>query len=95
MIARTRHIRWSVLSLALPVTASSLLQRAEGILSVFLVGGLGPEAIAAVGLSQLLIFIATTLLGGFSVSGTVVIAQLVGARRTQEAKFAASQCCVG
>ncbi len=90
MTGRINPIRWSVLTLALPVTVSSLLQRAEGILGVFLVGGLGTDAIAAVGLSQLLIFIATTLLAGLSVSGTVVVAQLWGARRMHEAGLAAA-----
>lgn len=89
MIPRLSRIRRSVLRLALPVTLSSLLQRAEGILAIMLVGGLGTEAIAAVGLSQLLIFIATTLLAGLSVSGTVVVAQLWGARRQQDAGEAA------
>lgn len=89
MIARLSRIRRSVLRLALPVTLSSLLQRAEGILAIMLVGGLGTEAIAAVGLSQLLIFIATTLLAGLSVSGTVVVAQLWGARRQEDAGEAA------
>ncbi len=89
--SRISPIRWSVLTLALPVTLSSLLQRAEGILAVFLVGGLGPDSIAAVGLSQLLIFIATTLLAGLSASGTVVIAQLWGAQRRTDAGIAATQ----
>lgn len=94
MNGRLSPIRWSVLTLALPVTVSSLLQRAEGILAVFLVGGLGTESIAAVGLSQLLIFIATTLLAGLSVSGTVVVAQLWGARRTGDAGEAATHLLV-
>lgn len=84
MTAVTR-IRKSVLSLALPVTVSSLLQRAEGIVAVFLVGGLGAESIAAVGLGQLLAFIGTTLLSGLSVGANVLVAQLWGARRVKDA----------
>ena len=79
------RIRRSVLSLALPVTVSSLLQRAEGIVAVFLVGGLGAEPIAAVGLGQLLAFIGTTLVSGLSVGANVLVAQLWGARRTRDA----------
>ena len=79
------RIRKSVLNLALPVTVSSLLQRAEGIVAVFLVGGLGAEPIAAVGLGQLLIFIGTTLLSGLSVGVNVLVAQLWGARRVKDA----------
>lgn len=88
MAALTR-IRKSVLTLALPVTVSSLLQRAEGIAAVFLVGGLGAGPIAAVGLGQLLAFIGTTLLSGLSVGANVLVAQLWGARRTHDAGEAA------
>ncbi|MCP9452644.1 MAG: MATE family efflux transporter [Nitrospira sp.] len=85
-----RHrIRRSVLTLALPVTVSTFLQRAEGIVAVFLVGGLGAESIAAVGLGQLLLFIGTTLLSGLSVSANVLVAQLWGAKRLHDAGEAA------
>ncbi len=83
------RIRRSVMTLALPVTVSSLLQRTEGIVAVFLVGGLGAIPIAAVGLGQLLAFIATTLVSGLSVGTNVVIAQLWGARRQEDAGQAA------
>jgi MATE family, multidrug efflux pump len=83
------QIRRSVLALALPVTVSSLLQRTEGIVAVFLVGGLGAIPIAAVGLGQLLAFIATTLVSGLSVGSNVIVAQLWGARRHHEAGQAA------
>ncbi len=83
------QIRRSVLTLALPITVSSLLQRAEGIVAVFLVGGLGATSIAAVGLGQLLAFVATTLVSGLSVGTNVIVAQLWGARRRQDAGEAA------
>ncbi|NJN70739.1 MAG: MATE family efflux transporter [Nitrospira sp.] len=83
------QIRRSVLTLALPITVSSLLQRAEGIVAVFLVGGLGATSIAAVGLGQLLAFVATTLVSGLSVGTNVIVAQLWGARRQQDAGEAA------
>ena len=89
MAARTR-IRKTVLNLALPVTVSTLLFRAEGIVAVFLVGGLGAGPIAAVGLGQLLAFIGTTLLSGLSVGANVLVAQLWGARRARDAGEAAS-----
>ena len=83
------QIRRSVLVLALPVTLTTLLQRAEGIVAVFLVGGLGATSIAAVGLGQLLAFIATTLISGISVGTNVIVAQLWGARRHRDAGEAA------
>jgi Na+-driven multidrug efflux pump len=74
MASSIAQIRKSVLTLALPVTVSTLLQRTEGIAAVFLVGGLGATSIAAVGLGQLLAFIATTLVSGLSVGANVLIA---------------------
>lgn len=83
------QIRRSVMVLALPVTVTTLLQRAEGIVAIFLVGGLGATSIAAVGLGQLLAFVATTLVSGVSVGTNVIVAQLWGARRRQDAGEAA------
>src|SRR5262249_59579631 len=82
------QIRKSVMTLALPVTISSLLQRSEGIVAVFFVGGLGAIPIAAVGLGQLLAFIATTLVSGLSVGTNVIVAQLWGARRRHDPRQA-------
>src|ERR1700704_931977 len=90
MASRIAQIRKSVLTLALPVPVSSLLQRTEGIVAVFLVGGLGARSIAAVGLGQLLAFMATTLVSGLSVGANVLIAQLWGARRTKDVGEAAT-----
>ncbi|MGE3979031.1 MAG: MATE family efflux transporter [Nitrospira sp.] len=83
------QIRRSVMTLALPVTLTTFLQRAEGIVAVLLVGGLGATSIAAVGLGQLLAFVATTLVSGISVGTNVIVAQLWGARRWQDAGEAA------
>jgi putative MATE family efflux protein len=90
MASHVAQIRKSVLTLALPVTVSTLLQRTEGIAAVFLVGGLGATSIAAVGLGQLLAFMATTLVSGLSVGANVLIAQLWGARRTKDVGEAAT-----
>lgn len=89
MNSKPSQIRRAVLTLALPVTVSSLLQRTEGILDIFLVGGLGATAIAAVGIGQLLVFFAVTVVASLTVGATVVIAQLWGARRFTDAGQAA------
>lgn len=89
MNSKPNQIRRAVLTLALPVTVSSLLQRTEGILDIFLVGGLGATAIAAVGIGQLLVFFAVTVVASLTVGATVVIAQLWGARRFTDAGQAA------
>src|SRR5438105_15370036 len=86
---RISQIRRTVMTLALPVTISSLLQRTEGILDIFLVGGLGASSIAAVGIGQLLVFFLMTLVAGLSVGATVVIANLWAAHRLAVAVEAA------
>ncbi|MBI3609554.1 MAG: MATE family efflux transporter [Nitrospirae bacterium] len=86
-----RQIRREIFTLAVPVVLSSLLQRGVSIIDIFLVGGLGKEAIAAVGIGQLLIFISMTVIWGLSSGTTVVIAQLYGGRRQPEAARIAFQ----
>ncbi len=82
-------IRRNVVNLSLPVLLSSLLQRLVSIVDIFLVGGVGAAAIAAVGLGQLLIFVTMTVFWGLSTGTTVVIAQLWGAGRRKDARHAA------
>jgi len=84
-------IRKQVFSLALPVVLSSLLQRSVGIVDIFLVGGLGASAIAAVGMAQLMVFVVMSLSWGINIGVTVLVAQLWGADRKQEAAKAAYQ----
>jgi putative MATE family efflux protein len=90
-------IRRSVIGLSLPVLLSSLFQRLVSIVDIFLVGGLGASAIAAVGLGQLLIFVTMTIFWGLATGTTVVIAHLWGAGLKGEARgtaFTALLCCV-
>jgi len=82
----TRTIRRDMVRLALPIVASSLMERTVSITDVFLVGALGAPAISAVGLSQLVIFLVLSLTTGLVMGSTVVIAQLIGAGRTAQAR---------
>jgi len=86
-----KEVRREIVSLALPVVLSSLLQRSVSVVDIFLVGGLGARAIAAVGIGQLLIFISMTVIWGLSSGTTVVIAQLCGGQRQLEAARIAFQ----
>ena len=63
-----KNIRQQVFSLALPVVLSSLLQRSVGIVDIFLVGGLGASAIAAVGIAQIMVFVMMSLSWGINES---------------------------
>jgi len=84
-------IRRRILTLALPIILSSVLERMVQIVDIFLVGGLGATAIASVGLSQLLIMTALNLLAGLTMGATIMVAQLWGARRRREAAEIATQ----
>ena len=78
-------------TLAVPVVLSSLLQRAVGIVDIFLVGGLGAASIAAVGIAQVMVFVVMSLSWGINVGATVLVAQLWGAGRKADAAKAAYQ----
>jgi putative MATE family efflux protein len=78
-------IRQEIVSLAVPVVFSSLLQRITAVVDVLLVGGLGAAAIATVGIGQLLLFLVMAVVWGLSAGATVVVAQLWGAQRRDEA----------
>ncbi len=86
-----KNIRKQVLSLALPVVLSSLLQRSVGIVDIFLVGGLGASAIAAVGIAQIMVFVVMSVSWGVNIGATVLVSQLWGADRKEEAAQAAFQ----
>ena len=84
-------IRQQVFSLAIPVVLSSLLQRSVGIVDIFLVGGLGASAIAAVGIAQVMVFVVMSVSWGINVGVTVLVSQLWGAGRKEDAAGAAWQ----
>lgn len=91
MSIQRHQVRHEIIRLAVPAILSSLMQRAVSIVDVFLVGGLGAAAIAAVGISQVLVFMSMSVVWGFSSGVTVVVAQLWGAKRRQEASMIAFQ----
>jgi len=86
-----RSIRKQMFSLAVPVVLSSFLQRSVGIVDIFLVGGLGASAIAAVGVAQIMVFVVMSVSWGINVGATVLVSQLWGADRKGEAGKAAYQ----
>jgi putative MATE family efflux protein len=78
-------VRQEIVSLAAPVVVSSCLQRITAVVDIVLVGGLGAAAIATVGIGQVLTFLVMTLAWGLSAGTSVVIAQLWGAQRRDDA----------
>lgn len=89
-----RQIRRQILALAVPIAISNLLERAVNIIDIFLVGGLGAPSIAAVGLAQLMVFFVMSLIQGVTLGTLVVVAQLWGANKREEAAQTAYQSVI-
>jgi MATE family multidrug resistance protein len=78
-------IRRDVLRLALPATAEQLLSMMVGIVDTFLVGHLGAAPLAAVGLANQWVFMATTLFAAVATGTTALIARFIGAQDPRQA----------
>src|SRR5574340_863669 len=65
--------------------AGEVVQRSVGIVDIFLVGGLGASAIAAVGIAQILVFVVMSVSWGINTGATVLVSQLWGAGRKEDA----------
>ena len=70
----------SVIVLSLPVAAQMLLQSLLGMADVIMVGGLGANAIAAVGLAAKIQFLLLVLMSGLATGCSILIAQYIGAK---------------
>jgi MATE family multidrug resistance protein len=84
-------VRRDVLQLALPAMGEQLLSMMVGIVDTFLVGHLGAASLAAVGLANQWVFMATTLFGAIATGSTALIARFIGAQEPEEANQVLSQ----
>ncbi len=85
-----------VLLLALPVALQMLLQSFLGMADVLMVGGLGAEAVAAVGLAAKLHFLMLVTMMGVATACAILVAQYCGAGdRTQAQRTLAMALVVG
>jgi len=73
-------IRRDVLRLALPAMGEQMLSMMVGIVDTYLVGHLGAAPLAAVGLANQWVFLATNLFGAVGTGATALIARFIGAR---------------
>ncbi len=78
-------IRRDVLNLALPAMGEQMLSMMVGIVDTFLVGHLGAAPLAAVGLANQWVFMATMLFGAIATGSTALIARFIGAREPDQA----------
>ncbi|QCC51700.1 MATE family efflux transporter [Halapricum salinum] len=77
--------------LSLPIVLSQLLQVGYNLADTFWVGRLGQEAVSALSYSWPLVFLMISVAGGFTVAGTVLVAQNKGAGKEDRVDYAAGQ----
>lgn len=84
----------ALLTLALPIVFGNLLQTGYQLVDAYWVGRLGPNAVAAVAVCFPINFLLVALGSGFSVAGSVLVAQNFGARNLQMVNHIAAQSLV-
>lgn len=87
----TKAIRSKVWSLAWPSLAEMTLQNVLQMIVMIMVGWVGPEAVAAVGLTNQPIFFALAIFMALNVGSTAIVARAIGAGNREEANRAAQQ----
>ncbi|MDD3145017.1 MAG: MATE family efflux transporter [Candidatus Gracilibacteria bacterium] len=81
----------SIITLAIPILLTNLLQSAYQLTDAFWVGRLGGDAVASVSVSFPITFFMISLGAGFAVAGTTFIAQYVGAKNFKMVNHVAAQ----
>ncbi|MDR5656999.1 MATE family efflux transporter [Halodesulfurarchaeum sp. HSR-GB] len=77
--------------LSLPIVLSQMLQVGYNLADTFWVGRVGQEAVSALSYSWPLVFLMISVAGGFTVAGTVLVAQYKGAGKSELVDYAAGQ----
>ncbi|MFC4549263.1 MULTISPECIES: MATE family efflux transporter [Halorussus] len=77
--------------LSLPLVLSQMMQTAYNLADTFWVGRLGQDAVSALSFSWPLVFLMISIGGGFTIAGTVLVAQSKGAGRDEEVDHIAGQ----
>ena len=80
------NVTKQLISFAFPFFVSQILQATYSMADMFLAGiFMGDHGIAAINNSSVVIMLITMLVNGFSLSGTVLVAQYVGAKKPEDA----------
>ena len=84
----------SILTIALPTIVDMFVQTLLGFFDLIMVGRLGPEAIASVGLGTAPILTVIPIFFAISVGSTAMVSRAFGARNYEEAKEGMSQSLI-
>lgn len=87
-------IRKNVIYLAWPAVITMLLQMVVGIADIAMVGRLGADELAAVGLGRQIIFLFQGLIFGMSIGATALIARYIGAKEKEKAVLVGEQSII-
>ncbi|MGE5560465.1 MAG: MATE family efflux transporter [Chloroflexota bacterium] len=85
------HIRQRILTLSLPSLAELLLATLFGMVDMMMVGGIGPAAIAAIGLTNQPMFLGLAIFMALNVGTTALVARSIGAKNVGDACEATRQ----
>jgi len=80
----------TLLILALPITVQSLILASVNMTDVFMIGKLGGEEVASLGLANQIVFLMTTFIMGINSGATVFIAQYHGKKDYSKVKYIVS-----
>jgi len=89
-----KEIRTEVLRLGLPALVRNIFQTALGVVNVAVVGHVGREALAAVGMANLLVEFFTMLFFAMGIGATALVSRHLGAREQDGANLVARQAVV-
>ena len=81
----------AVFLLSVPMILEMVMESVFGVLDVYFVGRLGPDAVAAVGLTEALLTVAFAVAIGLSMSTTALVARRIGEKQDEEAARTAVQ----
>lgn len=87
-------IRKNVTHLAWPAVITMLLQMVVGIADIAMVGRLGADELAAVGLGRQIVFLFQGLISGVGIGTTALVARYVGARDKEKATLVSEQSII-
>jgi len=88
------NLKRSVFLLAMPVVARLFLQMLVGVVDLAMVGRISPAAISAVGMGNQVFILSAAILNAFTVGTTALVARMVGAGQSEQARIYAQQSLV-